>query len=87
MIYLPIELKPSLATLNDQLELYLKLNRKLVFISVTCLAETRNCIFGLGLGYAEIGCLAEISAETEIKDNFSVKIGYSAELFKLFGFF
>ena len=31
------------------------------------------------------GCLAEISAETEIKDNFSAEIKYSAELFELFG--
>ena len=30
------------------------------------LAENRNLIFGFGLGYAEIGYLAEISAETEI---------------------
>ena len=30
------------------------------------LAENRNLIFGFVLGYAEIGCLAEISAETEI---------------------
>ena len=31
------------------------------------------------LGYAKIGCLAEILAETEIKDNFSAQIGYFGE--------
>ena len=43
------------------------------------LAENQNWIFGFGLGYAEIGCLAQISAKTEIKDNFSAEIGYSGE--------
>ena len=33
------------------------------------------------------GCLAEISAETEIKNNFSDEFGYSGELFELFGSF
>ena len=49
------------------------------------LAENQNLIFCFGLGYAKIGCLAETSAETVIKDNFSAKIKYSAELFGSFG--
>ena len=48
------------------------------------LAENRNLIFGFGFGYAEIGFLAEISAETEILDTVSAKIAYFAEVSGLF---
>ena len=41
-------------------------NRKHAYEFGFGLAENRNLIFGFGLGYAEIGYLAEISAETEI---------------------
>ena len=48
------------------------------------LAENRNLIFGFGFGYAEIGFLAEISAETEILDTVSAEIAYFAEFSGLF---
>ena len=41
-------------------------------------------IFGFGFGYAEIGFLAEISAETEILDTVSAEIAYFAEFSGLF---
>ena len=48
-------------------------------------SSDRNRIFCFGLGYAEIGCLAKILAETGKKYDFSAEIVYSAELSKLFG--
>ena len=47
--------------------------------------KNRNLIFCFGLGYAEISCLAEISAETEIKDIIWAEIGNFTELSKSFG--
>ena len=41
-------------------------NRKHACEFILGLAENQNLIFGFGLGYAEIGYLAEILAETEI---------------------
>ena len=78
----------SSETAKEQTKLDLKQPEpkpKLAFGFGFGLAEHRNLIFCFGLGFAEISCLAEISAETEIKDIISAEIGNFTELSKSFG--